>query len=158
MRELQPIVPNFARRGDYVPVVGGYLNVTLPGEIVRSEVMEIHSRDVAVVKILSVVLGKGGHQYHTGDLVAVRRAQTDLAEQWEPISDREVREREERARAARFAREEEERAIREDTERRAAEAGSIEEEIVEPPPTRAAAERPAGARPRKGGGTGKARR
>jgi hypothetical protein len=97
---LDPVRPVHARRGEFTPEVGGFLTVTLPGEMVRSEVIETFGRDVVMVKILGVVLGKGGATQKTGDLVAVRRSQkNELTEEWIPVSDREVAEQEQRERA-----------------------------------------------------------
>ncbi len=151
------IIPAHARRGDYVPTIGSFLQVTLPGEIVRTEVLELYGRDAALVKIISVVLGKGGAMQRTGDTVAVKRSATEFNEIWVPISDREVREDEERRKAERFAKEEAERRAREDAERQAAlEAQPVGEahpevtHVTKPEP--AMVERPAAARPRKRAG------
>ena len=98
-----PVVPTLARRGDFMPTVGGYINISLPGEVVRATVEEIHSRDVLTVRLSGMVLGKsGGHTLRSGDVVAVERAVADgqLQEIWRPINEREVRMKEEAARLA----------------------------------------------------------
>lgn len=118
-----PVVPVLARRGDYVPVVGGWLVISLPGEDVRSEVVEISSRDVLIVKLIGQVgVVRGGHSFKTGDLVAVQRAEAEghLKETWVPIDEREVRMREEASRLA-----------------AAAVARAAEPAEAEPPPKRA---------------------
>lgn len=111
--KLNPVVPIHARRNSFIPQAAvdpkrpephNFLNVTLPGEVVRCIVIERFSDDVFLCVIQGVVLGKTGHTYKSGDKVAVQRSQqNDLSEIWVPISDREVQEREERERAVRAA-------------------------------------------------------
>jgi hypothetical protein len=98
-----PILPHHARRGEFMPEIGKPMNITLPGETVRGEVEDIFGDDIITVRLTGIVMGKGGHTHKTNDLIAVRRVDTPLGEKWEPISDREVREQEERDRAARAA-------------------------------------------------------
>lgn len=97
------VLPVHARRGDFVPVVGGRLNVTLPGEVVTTEVEKIVTRDIMLARIKSIVLNKTGHQYKQGGLVAVQRQQGELAEIWVPVDERATQEREERDKAERAA-------------------------------------------------------
>lgn len=91
-----PVLPVHAQRGVFQPEPKGFLIVSLPGESTRAEVTEVYGDDVVLVK-LGVIMTRGGHSYKTGDPVAVRRAWNGLSEQWEPISQHEVREREARA-------------------------------------------------------------
>src|SRR5215469_11244547 len=78
---LRPVTPVLARRNEYVPAVGSFLDVMLPGENVRTRVEEAHGRDV----------------------IAVQRAHNGLSEIWEPVSRRDVEMREEAARLAEAA-------------------------------------------------------
>lgn len=99
----RPILPVHAQRGVFVPQTGGFLSVTLPGEVVRAVVEEVFGTDTATVRLTGAVMAKTGHAFKSNDLVAVRRVDSPLGEKWEPISDREVREQEERERAQRAA-------------------------------------------------------
>ena len=119
---LGATLPVHARRGEYVPVVGGFLNVTLPGELVRSTVEKVLSRDVALVRIKSIVTHKAVHGFQQNSLVAVQRTQGELGERWTPVEEREVKEREEREKAARAARASEGEAHQEEAPVRKAKA------------------------------------
>ena len=100
---LGAVLPAHARRGTYVPVVGGFLNVTLPGELVRTEVEKMMTRDIALVRVKSIVMNKHGHDVRTNALIAVQRSFDELHEIWVPISETETREREQRELAERAA-------------------------------------------------------
>lgn len=98
-----PVTPMLARRGEYLPTEGGFVVISLPGEDVRAKVMEIKSRDVLIVELIGHVgVIRGGHQYKSGDTVAVQRGEAagHLKEVWQPISEREVRMKEEAERMA----------------------------------------------------------
>lgn len=99
------VLPVHARRGSFVPTVGGYLNVVLPGEIVRTEVEQVLTRDVVMVRIKTVTMHNASHTLKFGDPIAVQRHVGELSEEWVPINDREVREREEMEKAERAAKE-----------------------------------------------------
>lgn len=98
-----PITPHHARRGQFMPQVGGQISIGLPGETVRGVVEEVYGPDVLLARITGIVMGKTGHAYKTNDMIALHRVSTDISERWEPVSDREVREQEERERAQRAA-------------------------------------------------------
>ncbi len=93
-RGLGPVTPVLSRRGVFIPEVGKHLNVMLPGEIVRCEVTEVLSANAAVVTITSICIDKSGHGYKKDSVLAVQRSWDGMSEQWGPISDREIRERE----------------------------------------------------------------
>jgi hypothetical protein len=76
--ELRPVTPVLARRGDFVPTEGATITITLPGEIVRAQVMELLSRDVIVVEIKSIVVDKAGHGFKTGSHLACKRSWNGL--------------------------------------------------------------------------------
>jgi hypothetical protein len=99
-----PALPVHARRGAFMPEPGGFLLVTLPGEAVRATVEEIFGDDIVTVRLIGTVMAKTGHAYKTNDLIAVRRMDRELKETWEPVTDREGREQEERERAVTAAR------------------------------------------------------
>lgn len=101
--EIGAVLPSHARRGDFVPTVGGFMNISLPGELVRAEVEKLITRDIALVRIKSIVMNKNGHDVRQGALVAVQRSANELHEIWVPISENETREREQRELAARAA-------------------------------------------------------
>jgi len=118
---LRNLVHHAARRGDYRPTEGGYITISLPGEMLRAVVLKISSDNAVVAKIDGVTMGKT-HNYRKGDIVPCRRIVDDLlkAEKWEVISDREIQlaevaekfDREERARALLESQEEEEKSIK----------------------------------------------
>lgn len=116
------VMPVHARRGVFVPVVGGYLNVTLPGEIVRTLVEKMESRDVALVRVKSVTMHNVGHGVKTGALIAVQRHVGELSEDWVPVSIQEEQEKLARAAAERAA--------------RAMAESAVTSEPVEPPPVK----------------------
>jgi hypothetical protein len=98
-----PVTPVLGRRHEYVPTLGSGLTVSLPGEDVRSIVTKVHTRDVVQVELIGHVgVVRGGHQYKTKDTVAVQRGESEghLNEIWVPISEREVRMREDAERLA----------------------------------------------------------
>lgn len=98
-----PVTPVLSRRHEYLPTEGSWLVVSLPGEDTRSKVIEVKSRDVIIVELVGHVgVVRGGHQYKAGDTVAVQRGESDgrLNEIWTPISEREVRMREDAERLA----------------------------------------------------------
>jgi hypothetical protein len=98
-----PVIPVLGRRYEYLPTVGSWLVVSLPGEDVRTKVIEVKSRDVIVVELVGHVgVVRGGHQYKTRDILAVQRGESEgrLNEIWIPISEREVRMREDAERLA----------------------------------------------------------
>jgi hypothetical protein len=99
-----PITPIMTQRGTFVPEVGRRMVVALPGEHCTCEVEEATSDDVIVVKLTGIVINKAGHGYKAGDVIACQRAVNDLnIEEWQPISEREVRMREDATRLARMA-------------------------------------------------------
>lgn len=98
-----PVVPVLARRGEFLPTVGGFLVISLPGEDVRATVVEIKSRDVLIVQLTGQVGAvRGGHSYKRDDMVAVQRGEADgrLQERWIPIDERAVRMKEDAERLA----------------------------------------------------------
>lgn len=105
---LVPVVPFGAQRGRYLPVAGGSLTITLPGEKVRAAVSRVVSRDSLVCRLSGPILGTGRlHTYRAGEMVAVERVVDELGQEiWRIISERELRMRED---AERLAREEAER-------------------------------------------------
>ena len=140
MANPSPVVPVLSQRGVYVPTIGSYLAVTLPGEIVRAEVQEVPTRDVVVVQIKSTVTATTQHGHRTNDILACQRSfeSTDVSECWRPINKREVEMRETAQRFAQQAREDEAARIaaEEEAAREAAEKAEAERE---PEPDAAAA-------------------
>lgn len=101
---VQSVMPVHARRGHFVPEVGGWLTVSLPGESVRSLVEEIFTRDIVTVRIKSIVARTSEHGVKQGDLVPVQRAVGQLdTEIWQPVDQRAQQEREAREAAERAA-------------------------------------------------------
>jgi hypothetical protein len=98
-----PIRPVFARHGTWVPTEDGKLNVTLPGELVESHVLQVHGRNHAVVELAvyfdrqgqkkqGAILGKSGHNHRPGDILPVERAVDDMGvEIWKPVDERQFR-------------------------------------------------------------------
>lgn len=92
--DLSPVQPVLAQRGRFRPEVGGSVSVTLDGEIVRVEVTQVHGPHAFIGRITSLVVDKSGHGFKRNSIVACQRKFNGLSETWEPISDREARERE----------------------------------------------------------------
>lgn len=91
---LGPVTPFLAKRGEFVPTLGGGITLTLEGETVRAMITEVLSPDHIVAEVISITTGKAAHPYKKGSILACQRSQTDLGEVWVPIDERAVREQE----------------------------------------------------------------
>jgi DNA-binding cell septation regulator SpoVG len=60
----------------FIPKVGGFLSVTLPGELLRGEVRKVLDRNNVFV-VLPQPMTKG-HSYRLGDIVHARRTADPL--------------------------------------------------------------------------------
>ena len=89
------------------------MQVSLPGELVESHVLQVHGRDIAVVELAvyfnregvkkqGAILAKSGHAYRPGDIVTVERAvEPNLGtEIWVPVDPRKLNEMENAERLA----------------------------------------------------------
>jgi hypothetical protein len=99
-QRIEPVVPHTAARRRFIPEVGGFLVVDIPGETVRVEVQEVLTVDIVVGKIISNVIGKGGAQHRKDDPIACKRVMGQMGEYWAPIDNREVEMQEQAERAA----------------------------------------------------------
>ena len=93
---LHGLVPHIASRG-YVPTVGGWITLSLPGEMVRAKVLRVTERgDRCIVSLEDTPLlsGRGQHTYKKGNVLPARRIVDSLlqAECWEVIPERDLTE------------------------------------------------------------------
>lgn len=96
----EAVLPHFARRGEFIPVPKGRLIVSLPGETVDAEVISVPSRDLAIVRLGSL-LGKAGHYYKPKDIVTCQRQAIDIGgEVWRVVDERKLHEMENAERLA----------------------------------------------------------
>ena len=110
---LEQVVSAFARHGVFVPQVDRQLQVTLPGELVGALVLQVVSRDVVIVELVTyydkqgvkkqgAILAKSGHSYRPGDIVPCQRSVDPHmgVEIWVPVEERKFREMENAERLA----------------------------------------------------------
>jgi hypothetical protein len=88
---LVNLVPHSARRGEYKPVEGAFITISLPGEMTRAKVHRVIADDAILAKIDSIPMGRG-HTYKKDDIVPCRRCINDAlrSEQWEVVSERKL--------------------------------------------------------------------
>lgn len=69
----------------FIPTEGTYLNVSLPGEILRAMVRQVPSENTAIVEITVEPMARTSHAYRRGDLVACRRDHDGISEIWRAV-------------------------------------------------------------------------
>lgn len=77
------------RYGDrmmFIPEVGRYLTVMLPGELMRAQVTKVVGRNLVFVQLGQPMTR--GHTFRLGDQVACRRTPGVLGETWQAIENR----------------------------------------------------------------------
>jgi hypothetical protein len=65
----------------YIPKVGTFLTISLPGEVLRAEVQKVVTSDAIVVTIATEPLAKS-HSYKFGQVIACRRHVGIFGEDW----------------------------------------------------------------------------
>jgi len=71
------------RRTKFIPRVGGYLIVQLPGESMRCLVKEVIDDDTAFVLIESAPIARGQHTFQFNEIYGVRRRTQNSRDFWE---------------------------------------------------------------------------
>jgi hypothetical protein len=66
----------------FMPKVGAYLTVSLPGELLRSLVQKVIGQDSVIVEISSEPMATKSHPYKFGQIIACRREYTPFGEEW----------------------------------------------------------------------------
>jgi hypothetical protein len=66
----------------FVPKVDAYLTISLPGELLRAQVLKVVSDDSVIVEICSEPLARS-HNYKFRDVVICRRKVGMFGEDWE---------------------------------------------------------------------------
>jgi hypothetical protein len=69
----------------FIPQVGGWLVIELPGETVRAQVVSTPTEDSAVVELMSEPLAKTNHQYRKGNRLNVRRFTDRHGDRWSVV-------------------------------------------------------------------------